>query len=66
MQRTPDGRYIHVKGRRWRAADPHIHEKLAAELASASFTGGPVREGRSFLTVYRFRRHARLSIGRRR
>jgi hypothetical protein len=31
-QRTPDGRYIVVDGRRWRASDPSIPEKLRQEL----------------------------------
>lgn len=32
LDRTPDGRYIIVDGRRWRATDPAIPEKLRAEL----------------------------------
>ncbi|WP_370890582.1 DUF3253 domain-containing protein [Janibacter sp. GXQ6167] len=32
--RTEDGRYIVVDGRRWRASDPEIPEKLRAELVS--------------------------------
>lgn len=31
-ERTDDGRYIIVGGRRWRASDPAIPEKLRAEL----------------------------------
>jgi hypothetical protein len=31
-ERTPDGRYLVVGGRRWRASDPHIPETLRAEL----------------------------------
>lgn len=31
-QRTPDGRFMIVDGRRWRASDPAIPEKLRAEL----------------------------------
>lgn len=31
-ERTPDGRYIVVKGRRWRATDPEIPEDVAAVL----------------------------------
>ncbi len=38
-QRTPDGRYIIVDGRRWRASDPGLSEErrteLVAELMSA-------------------------------
>lgn len=36
---TPDGRYIVVKGRLWRAANPHlpddVHQKLVKDLMSA-------------------------------
>ncbi|MFI9028081.1 hypothetical protein [Streptomyces sp. NPDC053560] len=31
-ERTPDGRYIVVGGRRWRATDPAIPEDVAADL----------------------------------
>ncbi|MEU0133938.1 hypothetical protein ABZ172_07885 [Streptomyces sp. NPDC006296] len=30
--RTPDGRYIVVKGRKWRATDPEIPEEAASRL----------------------------------
>lgn len=33
-ERTADGRYIVVNGRRWRASDPAIPEKLRAELVA--------------------------------
>lgn len=33
-ERTPDGRYIVVDGRRWRASDPAIPDALRAELVS--------------------------------
>ncbi|MGU3292680.1 hypothetical protein [Williamsia sp. M5A3_1d] len=33
-ERTPDGRYIVVKGRRWRATDPEIPAERDAELRS--------------------------------
>ncbi|UVE94991.1 DUF3253 domain-containing protein [Dietzia sp. B32] len=39
VERTEDGRYIVVRGRRWRATDPSIPEKLRAELVSALMTG---------------------------
>lgn len=29
---TPDGRYIVVRGRRWRAADPELPDDVRAEL----------------------------------
>lgn len=31
-ERTPDGRYVVVDGRRWRATDPDIPEERAADL----------------------------------
>ena len=34
-ERTPDGRYIVVDGRRWRATDPDIPEERRAELTRA-------------------------------
>lgn len=39
VQHTEDGRYIVVKGRRWRATDPSIPENLRAELVKALMTG---------------------------
>jgi hypothetical protein len=39
VERTEDGRYIVVRGRRWRASDPSIPEKLRSELVSALMTG---------------------------
>jgi len=34
VERTADGRYIVVNGRRWRASDPAIPEKLRVELVA--------------------------------
>lgn len=34
-ERTADGRYLVVDGRRWRATDPELPEDLAAPLRSA-------------------------------
>ncbi|WP_367129111.1 hypothetical protein [Saccharothrix sp. HUAS TT1] len=31
-ERTPDGRYVVINGRRWRATDPDIPEDVAAQL----------------------------------
>jgi len=31
-ERTPDGRYVVIDGRRWRASDPAIPEERRAEL----------------------------------
>ncbi|MBK1783893.1 hypothetical protein [Prauserella cavernicola] len=33
-ERTPDGRYLVIDGRRWRATDPEIPEEQAARLRS--------------------------------
>ncbi len=33
-ERTPDGRYVVVDGRRWRATDPGIPERLRTELVA--------------------------------
>lgn len=38
-ERTEDGRYIIVKGRRWRAADPRIPASLNAELVRVLMAG---------------------------
>lgn len=35
MERSPDGRYIVVGGRRWRAADPLLADETTAALQSA-------------------------------
>lgn len=35
VERTPDGRYVVVDGRRWRATDPAIPEDVAAALRQA-------------------------------
>ncbi len=35
VERTPDGRYIVVDGRRWRATDPSLPDELATELRHA-------------------------------
>ena len=32
MERTPDGRYVVIDGRRWRATDPDIPEDVATQL----------------------------------
>jgi uncharacterized protein len=34
VERTPDGRYVVVRGRRWRATDPAVPEDVAAVLRS--------------------------------
>lgn len=32
VERTPDGRYVVIDGRRWRATDPDLPEDVAAQL----------------------------------
>ena len=32
MERTPDGRYVVIEGRRWRATDPMLPEPVASAL----------------------------------
>jgi hypothetical protein len=39
MDTTPDGRYVVIEGRRWRATDPLIPEDVAAELRSLLMKG---------------------------
>src|ERR1700712_4521111 len=34
VERTPDGRYVVIDGRRWRASDPLLPEDVAALLRS--------------------------------
>lgn len=34
VERTPDGRYVVIDGRTWRATDPAVPEDVAAELRS--------------------------------
>ena len=34
MERTEDGRYVVIDGRRWRATDPELPEEVAAVLRS--------------------------------
>jgi hypothetical protein len=50
-ERTPDGRYIVVDGRRWRAGDPGLPEERRTELVGSHGRDG-LRSGRA-----RVRRH---------
>jgi hypothetical protein len=34
VERTEDGRYVVIRGRRWRATDPSVPEDVAAVLRS--------------------------------
>ena len=47
VERTADGRFLVVDGRRWRAADPHIPDTLRAELVGELMAARrAVRDGR--------------------
>ncbi len=72
MERTPDGRYVVVDGRRWRAADPMLpapvadvlrHELMAARRAvgAARRAVDPVAERRARDRVQR----AKVGLGER-
>lgn len=39
VERTPDGRYLVVGGRKWRAADPSIPDDLRVQLVSVLMRG---------------------------
>ena len=50
MDRTPDGRYVVIDGRRWRATDPAVPEGVAALLrkrlmAARRAVGAALRAG---------------------
>ncbi|MBE7162693.1 MAG: DUF3253 domain-containing protein, partial [Williamsia herbipolensis] len=34
VETTPDGRYVVIDGRRWRATDPGVPDRLAKELVA--------------------------------
>ena len=48
-EKTPDGRYVIIDGRRWRATDPSIPEErrkeLVAELMAARRAVGAAKRG---------------------
>ncbi len=49
-ERTPDGRYVVIDGRRWRAADPLLPDEVAAALrqelmAARRAVGAALRAG---------------------
>jgi hypothetical protein len=71
-ERTPDGRYIVVNGRRWRATDPSIPEgrrrELVRELMSARAAVGAAKRkaGRRAESQARSRVHAaKVALGER-
>jgi len=64
VEHTDAGRYIVVGGRRWRATDPSIPEKLRAELVRALMTGR--REVKARGDVARVMVHdAKVALGER-
>lgn len=63
-ERTDDGHYIVVDGRRWRASDPHIPEKLRAELVSELMAAR--RQVKTEGDAVRYRVHdAKVALGER-
>jgi hypothetical protein len=71
-ERTPDGRYIIVDGRRWRASDPSLPEERRQELvnelmAARRAVGAAKRAGDDdALTEARARVHAaKVALGER-
>ena len=72
VDRTEDGRYIVVDGRRWRATDPNIpdrlREELVAELMSARRAVGVAKRESNDESVSRARARvadAKLALGER-
>ena len=70
MERTPDGRYLMIGGRRWRATDPQIPDALQTELvaelmaarrAVQSAHGDPAATARARSRVH----DAKLALGER-
>jgi hypothetical protein len=70
--RTPDGRFVVVRGRKWRATDPSVPEETAARLRrhlmsarravrSATTAGDPEAERRARARVHR----AKIALGER-
>jgi len=50
VEHTPDGRYVVIRGRRWRATDPLLPEEVAARLraelmAARRAVGAALRAG---------------------
>ncbi|NDK32487.1 DUF3253 domain-containing protein [Nesterenkonia haasae] len=64
QERTDDGRYIIVKGQKWRASDPAIPEGLRAELVKELMTARRLVKTRG--DEVRFRVHdAKVALGER-
>ena len=62
--RTDDGRYVVIKGQKWRATDPDIPEQLQAELVKELMTARRLVKTRG--DEVRFRVHdAKVALGER-
>lgn len=64
VERTEDGRYIIVKGRRWRASDPAIPERLKAELVGELMTARRLVKTRGDEVRFRVQ-DAKVALGER-
>jgi uncharacterized protein len=71
-ERTPDGRYVIIEGRRWRASDPSLPEErrneLVRELMSARSSVGWAKRKRDGEAEKRARARvhaAKLALGER-
>jgi uncharacterized protein len=70
VETTDDGRYIVVKGRKWRATDPAIPEDAGAELRKALMAarrdvGTALRQGRDPRAARRRVQIAKVALGER-
>lgn len=69
-ERSPDGRFLQIGGRRWRASDPAIPEplrtELVAELMDARREVGAAGGERARIAAARARvQHAKVALGER-
>jgi hypothetical protein len=69
---TPDGHHIVVDGRRWRATDPHIPERLRAELVAELMdarrsvaAGTRAKDDQAVTTARRRVQDAKVALGER-
>ena len=68
--RSPDERFLLIDGRRWRRSDPHIPERLRAELvaelmASRREVGSARDDERRTAAARRRVQHAKVALGER-
>lgn len=69
-ERTEDGRFVVIKGRRWRATDPAIPEDVAAELrrslmAARRDVGAALRAGHDPAPARARVQSAKVALGER-